>query len=164
MKLITSWLKINRTLIAVIATTAVLAVLGALGGTQNRKVQAKSKFKLAAVPSSLTTKTATLSPDYTVTTSSGSSIVPGTTDIGNHCDDCMTRNIALPFPVIFYDRVFTTFSVSSDGHLTFTDADDTDYNFCLPHDIDSLIVPLEADLYTTDSASGQGIFTSVSGS
>ena len=100
---------------------------------------------------------------YTVTVSSGAVIVPGTTDVGNHCDDCLTNDIALPFPVMFYDQVFTTFDVSSNGHLTFTSANNGDYNFCLPHNIDYLIVPLSGDLLTADAPGGQGIFTSVSG-
>src|SRR5262249_12717476 len=40
--------------------------------------------------------------DYTITTGSGT-IVPGTTDTGNHADDSITV-IALPFPVTFYDQ------------------------------------------------------------
>ena len=104
------------------------------------------------------------SPDYIVTTTTGASIVPGTSDVGNHCDDCLTNDIPLPFPVIFYDQVFTTFDVSSNGHLTFTNAGNSDYDFCLPHNtISYLIAPGSADLFTNDSGSGQGIFTSVSG-
>ncbi|PYJ17395.1 MAG: hypothetical protein DME96_06140, partial [Verrucomicrobia bacterium] len=92
------------------------------------------------------------SPDYIVTTTTGASIVPGTSDVGNHCDDCLTNDIPLPFPVIFYDQVFTTFDVSSNGHLTFTNAGNSDYDFCLPHNtISYLIAPGSADLFTNDS-------------
>src|SRR2546421_5520330 len=158
MKLIISSLKRNglKPIIVFIALTGALLVL-------SKAQTGKPQFVAPFVGSSPSPKASVLSPDYTVTTSTGAAIVPGDTDVGNHCDDCLTRNIPLPFPVFFYDGVFTTFDVSSNGHITFTDADDTDYNFCLPHDIDSLIVPLSADLYTFDAANGQGIFTSVSG-
>ena len=38
----------------------------------------------------------TCTQDYIITTSTGNAIDPGTTDIGNHCDDCLTV-FALPF-------------------------------------------------------------------
>jgi hypothetical protein len=113
----------------------------------------------ASAPKSLATP-----PNYTVTTTTGVAIVPGTTDVGNHCDDCMTNDVPLPFPVTFYDKTFTNIDIGSNGHLTFTSADNSDYNFCIPHDgIDQLLAPGSADLYTADAGSGQGIFTSVSG-
>ena len=55
------------------------------------------------------TATATATPcagQYTIT-QIGGSIVPGTTDIGNHGDDTVTT-IALPFPYTLYDQTFTT--------------------------------------------------------
>src|SRR5213079_3376279 len=42
----------------------------------------------------------------------GGSIVPGTTDIGNHCDDCVTT-MALPFPYTLYDQTYNTINLSS---------------------------------------------------
>lgn len=36
--------------------------------------------------------------DYAITTQTGQPIVPGATDIGNHCDDCTTA-VILPFHV-----------------------------------------------------------------
>src|SRR5262249_48633735 len=47
-----------------------------------------------------------LSQNY-VTTTGAQTIVPGTTDIGNHCDDCETT-ISLPFPVSLYDLTFNS--------------------------------------------------------
>ena len=44
--------------------------------------------------------------------------VPGVTDTGNHCDDCLT-SISLPFPVMLYDQSFTTANVGSNGSLQF---------------------------------------------
>ena len=58
-------------------------------------------------------------PHYVVTTQTGQSIVPGTVDIGNHCDDCTTF-VALPFPVHIYGRSYTTVTVESNGTLQFT--------------------------------------------
>src|SRR3954470_3323224 len=54
--------------------------------------------------------------DYAITQSTGASIVPGTTDVGNHTDDG-TTNIALPFAYSLYDQTFTSVNVSSNGNL-----------------------------------------------
>src|SRR5262249_32309103 len=42
-------------------------------------------------------------PSQYVFTAGTDTIVPGTTDIGSHCDDCDTQ-IALPFPFQLYDQ------------------------------------------------------------
>ena len=55
--------------------------------------------------------------DYTIT-QIGGSIVPGTTDIGNHGDDTVTT-IALPFPYALYGTTFTTVNLSSNGNAQF---------------------------------------------
>src|SRR6476619_7157987 len=55
---------------------------------------------------------------YTTNTQTGQSIVPGTTDTGNHCDDCTTE-ITLPFPVSIYGNSYTSAFVSSNGSLQF---------------------------------------------
>jgi len=99
---------------------------------------------------------------YMITAGTGT-IFPGTTDTGNHCDDC-TTSIALPFPITFYDQTFTSATVSSNGNFQFTSNNPSLGSFCLPApDMDNLIAPYWTDLYTDDAASGQGIFTSVSG-
>ena len=46
-------------------------------------------------------------PNYTITTETGQTIVPGTDDTGNHCDDCTTP-ITLPFPVYVYGHPYTS--------------------------------------------------------
>ena len=101
--------------------------------------------------------------DYTITTGSGT-IVPGITDSGNHGDDLVT-NIALPFPVTFYDQTFFSVGISSNGNLQFTGASDSDFfNACLPTaTVIDLIAPYWQDLHDEDTANGQGVFTSVSG-
>ena len=91
----------------------------------------------------------------------GGSIVPGTTDIGNHGDDTVTT-IALPFPYTLYDQSFTSINLSSNGNAQFTTTDTTFTNQCLPwltHNY--TIYPYWDDLYLVNSPSG--IFTSISG-
>ena len=91
----------------------------------------------------------------------GGSIVPGTTDIGNHGDDTVTT-VALPFPFTLYDQSFTSINLSSNGNAQFTTTDATFTNQCLPwltHNY--TIYPYWDDLYLVNS--GFGIFTSVSG-
>jgi hypothetical protein len=61
--------------------------------------------------------TPTAPPCNNYLTSTGTdTIVPGTDDTGNHCDDCAT-SIALPFPVSVYGQTFTAANVSSNGTL-----------------------------------------------
>src|SRR5438552_529592 len=101
--------------------------------------------------------------NYLVYTSTGASLVPGTVDTGNHCDDCLT-SIALPFAYTLYDQSFTSAQVSSNGQLDFLTGDSSYSNICLPDTFASYaIFPYWDDLYTVDTAGGQGIFTSISG-
>src|SRR5215831_3186129 len=53
--------------------------------------------------------------DY-LTSTGTDTIVPGTDDTGNHCDDCAT-SITLPFPVSVYGQTFTSANVASNGAL-----------------------------------------------
>ena len=101
--------------------------------------------------------------NYTSSTGTGV-IVPGTTNIGNNCDDCTTL-ITLPFPVQLYERTFTTAYVSSNGTIQFQSSDSAYGNACLPVQIfEYASIPFWMDLYTGDVAGGQGVFTSVTGS
>ena len=101
---------------------------------------------------------------YVLTQSNGVSVVPGTADVGSHCDDC-TSVINLPFSYSFYGRVFSNATLSSNGNLQFLSTDSEWQNSCLPYSgFNYAIVPYWDDLYTGDSGSGQGIFTSTSGS
>ncbi len=72
-------------------------------------------------------------PNYVIAVGTGVA-VPGTVDIGSHCDDCTTY-LTLPFPYKLYDTIFTGVNVSSNGNLQF-DSNITglnDYiNACLP--------------------------------
>jgi glycosidase/PKD repeat protein len=100
---------------------------------------------------------------YNLTQSNGVSIVPGTTDTGNHVDDG-TTTISLPFSYTFYGRAFNTVTLSSNGNLQFLSTDNNYANSCLPYNgFNYAIIPCWQDLYT-GGGSGQGIFTSISGS
>ncbi len=91
-------------------------------------------------------------------------IVPGTVDIGNHCEDCGTI-ISLPFAFPLYTHPFTSAFVTSFGALELQSTYRTDNNDCLPtlfiEDF-SYTIFAHWDALST-SGSGLGIFTSVSG-
>ena len=100
-------------------------------------------------------------PSYTITNSAGT-LVPGVTDIGNHCDDCGTL-ISLPFPVGLYGNTFTTATAGSNGYLALG----TPYNFfysgCLPEsDFTNTIFPFAVDQITA-ATGNYGIFTTTTG-
>src|SRR5204862_1628051 len=105
-----------------------------------------------ASPTPTNTPTPTPCVQYVVT-QIGGSIVPGTTDIGNHCDDCITT-IALPFSYTLYDLTFTSVTLSSNGNAQFTTIDTFFNNVCLPwiaHNY--IIMPYWEDLTTEQLAS-----------
>ena len=100
--------------------------------------------------------------DHYMISQIGGSIVPGTTDIGNHGDDQVTT-IALPFPYTLYDQTFTSINLSSNGNAQFVTTDTAFSNLCLPWTTHNYtIFPYWDDLYLVNSPAG--IFTSVSGS
>ena len=109
------------------------------------------------------TSTAT---DYVVVTATGT-VVPGTTDIGNHCDSCVTR-VLLPFPVTLYDGQFSSAIVGSNGTLGFVSNANPDTNSCLSSTaFNFAILPFWDNLDTRTSlltCPSCGIYTSVSGS
>ena len=59
----------------------------------------------------------------------GGSIVPGTTDTGNHGDD-QTTTVPLPFSYSLYDQTFNSITVSSNGNAQFTTTDTAFTNVC----------------------------------
>ena len=61
----------------------------------------------------------------------GGSIVPGTTDTGNHRDD-RTTPVPLPFSYTLYDQTFNSIKVSSNGNAQFVTTDTAFTNICLP--------------------------------
>ena len=101
----------------------------------------------------------------------GDSIVPGTTDSGNHGDNQVT-NIPLPFSYTLYDQTFNSINVSSNGNAQFMTTDTAFTNVCpLPWTSHNYTIFLYWDDQRTDANSGCsafpggncGVFTSVSG-
>jgi hypothetical protein len=114
---------------------------------------------------------------YTIT-DGADTIVPGDTDVGNHCDDCNTP-VTIPFPFQLYDQTYTTVQVSSNGRLDFVVPNEPGgyVTACLPAPpnigpYDFTVFPVWQDMRTDFGLSGCanfpggncGIFTSVSGS
>ena len=97
-----------------------------------------------------------------LTTSRTGAILPGTVDIGNHCDNCLTL-VTFPFPVQFYDVTITQAYVNSNGSLEFTgNAAAFGMSCPLPaYCLDAAILVYQDDLRT--DGPGDGVFTSVSG-
>ena len=133
------------------------------GGTPSPTPTASPTPTPTPTASPTPTATATATPcvgDYTIT-QIGGSIVPGTTDIGNHGDDTVTT-IALPFPYNLYGTTFTSVNLSSNGNAQFMTTDTAFTNNCLPWATHNYtIFPYWDDLYLVNS--GFGIFTSISG-
>src|SRR5207244_571031 len=99
--------------------------------------------------------TATFPPCNPITITPGTGpIVPGTTDTGNHCDDCITT-IALPFAIQLYGNSYISVNLSSNGTAQFVTSDSTFVTVCIPwagHDF--AIHLLFQDLRTDAGLSG----------
>src|SRR6266536_4890590 len=126
----------------------------------------------ASTPTATSTPSATACPgnQYTITPGTDT-IVPGTTDTGNHCDDCITT-IALPFSFQLYGNSYSSVNASSNGNAQFVTSDSTFVTVCIPwtgHDfaIHTLFQDLRTDLALSGCSAYPGgtcgIFTSVSG-
>jgi hypothetical protein len=124
-----------------------------------------------ASPTPTNTPTPTPCVGQYVITGGTDTIVPGTTDTGSHCDDCITT-IALPFNFQLYGNTYSSVNLSSNGNAQFVTVDSTFVTVCIPwaaHDF--AIHPLFEDMRTDAALSGCstypggscGIFTSVSG-
>ena len=141
---------------------------------------ATATFTPTATATFTPTPTATFTPTPTPTPTAcaaltisqiGGTIVPGTTDIGNHGEDLVT-NVALPFSYMACGMPRTSINVSANGNAQFTTSD-VDYlsNTCLPWSgHDCTIFPYWDDLRTDDNSGCTGypgdtcgIYTSVSG-
>src|SRR5205814_7351199 len=99
---------------------------------------------------------------YSVCSTTGASIDPGTTLVpGSQCGDCV-NTISLPFPYTLYDQTFTTAKVAANGTLGFLSAGGNLVNNCLP----DLSANYAIMAYWDDldlSSAGNGIYTSVTG-
>jgi S-layer homology domain len=113
-------------------------------------------------PTATSTPTGTPTPcgyDFTTATAT---IVPGTQDTGNHCDDCVT-NITLPFPFLLYGQEYGAANVSSNGNIQFATASSNRINTCFPApSLSAALLPNWTDLVT--DCLDCGIYTSLSGS
>ncbi len=114
------------------------------------------------------TATCQIPQNYNTSLSTGATIVPGTTDTGNHADDVLT-SITLPFPYQLYDTVYTSAQVASNGALFFGTANATFNITCIPNALGTYVIaPYWGDQCTgpcfNTPCTGCGIFTSVSGS
>src|SRR4029077_9957882 len=69
--------------------------------------------------------------DHYVISQIGGSLVPGTTDKGNHGDD-VTTVVSIPFSFSLYDQNYTSVTISSNGNAQFTTAGTDFTNVCLP--------------------------------
>ncbi|HET9493032.1 MAG TPA: S-layer homology domain-containing protein [Chloroflexia bacterium] len=113
------------------------------------------------------TATATSTPNSYVVIPGTATVVPGTIDIGNHCDNC-TSDLILPFSVTLYDRAFSRARVGSNGTLGFAGNTNPATNNCLPNNsFNYAILPYWDDLDTSSRTACNGpcgIYISVSGS
>jgi hypothetical protein len=131
-----------------------------------------------STPTATATATHTPAPCGQYWTTSGTlPIVPGTTDIGNHCDNCDTT-VTLPFSFRLYGVTYNSVMASSNGRLDFLCNNEPAgaFGVCLPAGsrncpFDYTIFPLWTELVTDSThgtgcetwANGCGIFTSISG-
>jgi hypothetical protein len=149
------------------------------GGTMPVVIQAPGNVPLPSptpTPTASPTPTPTPTPSPTPIACGGlgivqisGSIVPGTTDTGNHTDDGTTF-VSLPFSYTLYDQTYTGINVDSDGTAQFVGPISQFGNTCLPWTTHTDVVfPYWDDLRTdagtwTCTPGPCGIFTSVSGS
>ena len=99
---------------------------------------------------------------YTVTSSSGASIAPGTLNTGNSGDD-VTTTISLPFTYTFYGVNYITATLSSNGNIQFGTTRTDFSNLCPPVAGFTDAIFVHWDDLRTDTLAGNGIFTSISG-
>jgi hypothetical protein len=104
---------------------------------------------------------------YTTLTSTAT-IITGTTDIGNHCDDCATT-VQLPFTVPLYDQTFSQAYATSNGAFVFGPAVASYVPVCLPdRNFHYTVLAYQNDQCTADCGGGTcsvcGIFTRTIGS
>ena len=102
---------------------------------------------------------------FSVTSATGASIVPGTTDSGNHTDDGTTP-ITFPFGVSLYGTSYNTAQVCSNGNIQFTTAGtypEAYGNDCLSAADRSRGWRFSRTGTTCADGTGGGVFSSVSG-
>jgi hypothetical protein len=108
---------------------------------------------------------------YEITQVSGAPYTPGTTDANIHYDDG-TVAVSMPFAVNYYGTSYSTAYVCSNGWMSFSSTAGQGYNnVCLPGGSPASytavpgpsLFPFWDDLYTADTANGEGVFTATTG-
>jgi hypothetical protein len=121
---------------------------------------------VAAVATIVNPSVALTSGSYTTTTSTGATLIHGTTNLHVWCDDCHTM-ASTPFPVKFYGASYGTIGISSNGNIQFGSGTPFDgyFNGCLPQTdfTEPVLMAYWDDLITSPKASGNGIFTGTTG-
>jgi hypothetical protein len=148
-------------------TTAEFTVHFNFGGSVTASIAAGAITASGCIPNAAFTGDYTVlgcpPPDYVITQTTGASIVPGTIDTTNHCDDCATQ-VTLPFPVYLYGVQYTTAFVESDGNFQFTTSNGIYVNTCLPASSLQFGPTIFPDWYDQNTAcTGTGIYSTVTG-
>ena len=92
---------------------------------------------------------------YTVQTQTGQSVIPGTSDLGLHCEECGTR-VQLPFPFTLYNHTYSSAWVNVNGYLEFQYNEDEDLPSCIPTPrLGRAIAAFWWDLNTTHTGGGR---------
>ena len=154
---------------------------GRFGGSLTKSITGGAITKQVGNPNQTFTGNHTVQSCQYVITQGTDRIVPGDTDIGNHCDGCDTF-IPLPFNFRLYDTTYTGVNVGDNGRLDFVTVNEPGgyITACLPAPpnyftgvpYDDTLFPLWQDMRTDASLDGCanfpgatcGIFTSVTGS
>jgi hypothetical protein len=153
---------------------------GKFGGSVTKNVPGGAITKQVGNPDQTFTESHTVQSCQYAITQGTDGIVPGDTDIGNHCDGCDTF-VPLPFNFQLYGTTFTGVNVGDNGRLDFVNINEPGgyITACLPAPpgyftglpYDNTLFALWQDMRTDvpgdgcDSfSSGCGIFTSVTGS
>src|SRR5437667_4859048 len=122
----------------VMAVPLVLVSLAWPGAEGEPEAHASQIASYASIPMSTGSDTPTPGPtctpaNYTISQSSGATVVPGTTAVlGSGCDQCSTT-ISLPFAYTLYDQAFNSAIVGDNGTLGFVSNGNDPNNTCLPY-------------------------------
>ncbi len=155
----------NVTGVTVLAgnTTVRFTIGSTFGGTLIANISAGAVTDAFGNPNAAFTGNYTVQgcpPTQYVITPGADTIVPGTTDTGNHVDDGDT-SVALPFPFKLYGNTYNSVNVNSNGRLDFVTVNETGgyVTACLPASpivgpFDYTIFPLWEDMRTDAALSG----------
>jgi hypothetical protein len=154
---------------------------GKFGGSSAKSISGGAITKQVGNPNQTFTGSHTVQSCQYVITQGTDRIVPGDTDVGNHCDGCDTF-IPLPFNFQLYGATYTGVNVGDNGRLDFVNVNEPGgyITACLPAPpnyftgtpYDNTLFPLWQDMRTDATLDGCanfpgatcGVFTSVTGS